>query len=63
VRHYHAEGLLDPQVERMTHTSGDMPAQGTKATRHGAPGLHFALLHALACLEGWGLQVLQVLMG
>jgi hypothetical protein len=51
VRHHHTEGLLDPQAERTSHTTGDMTAQGTEAARHGAPGLRVALLHALARLE------------
>jgi hypothetical protein len=34
------------------HTPGNMPAQGAEATRHGAPGLRFAFLDALARLEG-----------
>jgi hypothetical protein len=42
---------------------GDMPAQGPEATRHGAPGLRFALLHALARLEGRVPQLLQLLLG
>jgi hypothetical protein len=62
VRHHHADGLLDPQAERVSHTPGDMAAQGAEVARHGAPSLHFALLHTLARLEGRGLQVLQLLL-
>jgi hypothetical protein len=63
VRRHHAKGFLDPQVECMAHTLGNMPAQGMEATRHGAPGLRFALLNALARLEGRGLQLLHLMLG
>jgi hypothetical protein len=52
VRRHHAEGLMDPQAERISHTPGDVTAQGVEAARHGAPGLQFAPLHTLARLEG-----------
>jgi hypothetical protein len=52
VRLHHTKGLLEPQAERTSHTSGDMATQGTKAARHGAPGLHVAVLHTLTRLEG-----------
>jgi hypothetical protein len=39
-----------------------MAVQGTQAARHGAPGLHVALLHALTCLEVRILQSLQFLL-
>jgi hypothetical protein len=39
-----------------------MTAQGTEASCHGAPGLHVALLHALARLEGYIPQSLQFLL-
>jgi hypothetical protein len=63
VRLHHAEGLLDPQVERTPHTSGDMAAQGTEAPRHGAPGLTRPLLDALARFESRFLRSLQFLLG
>jgi hypothetical protein len=62
VRLHHAEGLLDPQAEHTSHTPGNMTAQGTEAARHGALGLHVALLHALTRLEGHIPQVFQLLL-
>jgi hypothetical protein len=62
VRLHHAEGLLDPQAERTSHTSGDMTAQGTQVARHGAPGFHIALLRALTCLKGRIPQSLQFML-
>jgi hypothetical protein len=62
VRHHYAKGLLDPQMKGTPHTLGDVPAQGAEATRHGALGLCFAFLNALACLEGGGLQLFQLLL-
>jgi hypothetical protein len=59
---HHAEGLLDPQVERTSHMPGDMTAQGTETARHGALGLHTTLLHAPTRLEGSISQVFQLLM-
>jgi hypothetical protein len=41
---------------------GNMTAQGTETTHHGAPGLHVALLHALTRLEGRIPQVFQFLL-
>jgi hypothetical protein len=40
-----------------------MPAQGAKATRHGTLSLRLAFLDALACLDGCGLQLFQLLLG
>jgi hypothetical protein len=54
---------LDPQVKGATHALGDMPAEGAEMTRHGAPGLRLAFFNSLACLEGSGLQLLQLLLG
>jgi hypothetical protein len=44
-------------MEHAPHTLGDVPDQGAKVTRHGAPGLRFAFLNALAHHEGDGLQL------
>jgi hypothetical protein len=57
VRHHYTKGLLDPQMEHAPHTLGDVPDQGAKVTRHGAPGLRFAFLNALAHHEGDSLQL------
>jgi hypothetical protein len=62
VRRHHAKGLLDAQMKSATHTSGDMPAESTKATRHRAPSLRLAFLDLLAGLEGGGPQLLQLLL-
>jgi hypothetical protein len=62
MRLHHADGLLDPQAECTLHTRGDMAAQGTEATHHGAPGLPVTLLNALAHLEGRIPQSLQFLL-
>jgi hypothetical protein len=40
-----------------------MPAQSGEATCHRALDLHFAFLDALACLEGRGPQLFQLLLG
>jgi hypothetical protein len=63
VRRHHAKGFLDPQVECTAHAQGNMPAQGTEATRHGTPGLRLALLDALARLESHDLERFQLLLG
>jgi hypothetical protein len=62
VRSYHTEGILDTQVKGAAHALGDVPAEGVKATCHGAPGLRLAFLNPLACLEGGGLQLFQLLL-
>jgi hypothetical protein len=59
---HHAEGLLDTQVKGAAHTLGNVPAKGTEATCHGAPGLHLAFLDPLARLEGGGPQLFQLLL-
>jgi hypothetical protein len=62
VRHHHAEGFLDPQVKGVVHALSNMPAQSAETTRHGTPGLRLAFLDPLACLEGGGLQLFQLLL-
>jgi hypothetical protein len=62
VRHHHAKGFLDPQVKGAVHALRDVPAEGAETTRHGAPGLRLAFLDPLACLEGGGLQLLELLL-
>jgi hypothetical protein len=57
---HHAEGLLDAQVKGAAHALGNMPAEGAKATRHRALGLHITLFDPLARLEGGGSQLLQL---
>jgi hypothetical protein len=52
VRLHHAEGLLDPQEDGTLHVLSNMAMQGPEAAHHGAPGLHVAILNALARLEG-----------
>jgi hypothetical protein len=42
---------------------GDVPAEGTEATCHGAPGLRLAFFNPLARHKGSGLQLLQLLLG
>jgi hypothetical protein len=59
---HHAKGFLNSQVKGTVHVLGSVPAEGAEATRHRAPGLHFALLDPLARLEGGGLQLLQLLL-
>jgi hypothetical protein len=59
---HHAEGFLNTQVKGTAHALGNVPAKGTKATRHGAPGLHLAFLNPLAHLEGSGPQLFQLLL-
>jgi hypothetical protein len=59
---HHAEGLLDTQVKGAAHALGNVPAKGTEATCHRAPGLHLALLDPLACLECGGPQLFQLLL-
>jgi hypothetical protein len=59
---HHAEGLLDAQVKGTAQALGNMPAEGAKATRHRAPGLHIDLFDPLARLEGGGPQLLQLLL-
>jgi hypothetical protein len=34
VQRHHAKSLLDAQVKGAAHALGDMPAEGTEATRH-----------------------------
>jgi hypothetical protein len=51
VRRHHSMGFLDPQVECVSHTLGNVSAQSAKTTRQGAPGLRLAFLDALARLE------------
>jgi hypothetical protein len=58
----HAEDILNAQVKGAVHALGNMPAEGTEPTCHRAPGLHLAFLDLLACLEGGGLQLLQILL-
>jgi hypothetical protein len=58
---HHAEGLLDTQVKGAAHALGNVPAEGAEATSHRALGLHLAFLDPLACLEGGGPQLLQLL--
>jgi hypothetical protein len=50
-------------VKGAAHALGDVPAEGTETTRHGAPGLRLAFFNPLARLEGSGLQLLQLLLG
>jgi hypothetical protein len=59
---HHAKGFLKSQVKGMVHALGNVPTEGADATRHRAPGLHVALLNPLACLEGGGPQLLQLLL-
>jgi hypothetical protein len=62
VRHHHTEGFLDPQVKGVVHVLSNVLAQSMETTRHGALGLRLALLNPLACLEGSGLQLFQLLL-
>jgi hypothetical protein len=59
---HHAEGLLDAQVKGAAHAPGDMPTEGTQATRQRAPGLRLAFFDRLAGLEGGGPQLFQLLL-
>jgi hypothetical protein len=59
---HHAKGFLNSQVKGAARALGNMPVEGTKATRHRAPGLHITLLDLLARLEGGGPQLLQLLL-
>jgi hypothetical protein len=62
VRHHHAKGFLDPQMKGAMHALSDVPAQSTKTTRHGTPGLRLTFLNPLARLESGGLQLFQLLL-
>jgi hypothetical protein len=54
VRSHHTKGFLDTQVKGSTHALGDVPAEGTETTGHGAPGLRLTFFNPLARLEGSG---------
>jgi hypothetical protein len=56
VRLHHAKGLLDPQAEGASRALGNVAAQSSEATRHGAPCYLGALVDTLARLEGCLLQ-------
>jgi hypothetical protein len=62
VGNHYANSLLHPQVKGVAHALGDVPAEGAKTTRHGAPDLRLAFFNPLARLEGSGLQLLQLLL-
>jgi hypothetical protein len=59
---YHTKRLLDTQVKGAAHAPGNVPTEGTEAARHRAPSLRLAFLDLLACLEGGGPQLLQLLL-
>jgi hypothetical protein len=42
---------------------GDVPAEGTEMTRHGAPDLRLTFFNPLARLKGSGLKLLLLLLG
>jgi hypothetical protein len=63
VRHHHAKGFLDSQMECVAHELSNVPAQSAKTTLHGTSGLRLAFLNVLARLEGDGLQLFQLLLG
>jgi hypothetical protein len=49
-------------VKGAAHAPGDVPTKGAEAARHRAPGLRLAFLDPLACLEGGGPQLLQLML-
>jgi hypothetical protein len=59
---HHAKHLLHTQVKGPAHTLGDVPTEGAEAARHRAPSLRLAFLNLLACLEGGGPQLLQLML-
>jgi hypothetical protein len=61
---FHPTWLANPVLvtKSAMHTTGDMPTESTKATRHRAPSLHLAFLDLLAGLKGGGPQLLQLLL-
>jgi hypothetical protein len=59
---HHTKRLLDTQVKGVAHAPGDMPTEGAEAAHHRAPSLRLAFLDLLACLEGGGPQLLQLLL-
>jgi hypothetical protein len=59
---HHTKRLLDTQVKGAAHAPGDVPTEGAEAARHRGPSLCLAFLDLLACLEGGGTQLLQLLL-
>jgi hypothetical protein len=59
---HRATGLLGALVKGAAQALGKMPAEGAKATRRRAPGLHIALFDPLSRLEGGDPQLLHLLM-
>jgi hypothetical protein len=53
---------MDAQVKGATHAPGNMPTEGTQATRRRAPGLRLAFFDLLAGLEGGGPHLFQLLL-
>jgi hypothetical protein len=59
---HYTKRLLDTQVKGAAHAPGDVPTEGAEAARHRAPNLRLTFLDPLACLEGSGPQLLQLLL-